>query len=73
MNIADTRRATRLLAQAAISEHNRRVRLAQRPDADARMAAAKKKRGQRNAKRAAHDDASYRGRLNEYWRRELYT
>ena len=52
MNEVDTQRAVRVLAQAAISEHNRRVRLAQRPNADARLAAAQSKRERKAAKRA---------------------
>lgn len=49
---APLERAKRLQFQAWVSEKNRQVRLAARPDAAQRIAAAQAKRARKNARRA---------------------
>ncbi len=65
LRLTDTQRAERLAAQAAISEHNRRVRLAQRPDADARIAAAEAKRARKARERVWNAASTHAG--NPRW------
>lgn len=61
----DAERATRLVMQAHVSEQNRWVKLAARPDAEAKLAAAQTKRARKSRKR--NWDASSAHAANPRW------